>query len=212
MIGVNEIFHIREEEYDDWGIYLEEGGNGRVYPFAGNGEGTPRKRAAVKYYLRFVRLEGRALPARWLFLGAYELLTENGGCGDKCLYQWKAVDRFSAFIERLIVSYRANRGRGIGGAFTERGEVVSLLEKKYSDIKQGEKEGSRNGLTFAAWKKRVQSDAALWQEVLEGVNCSYVITNVATGQSYAGRKILAITFGARGVNVYFRMEGEEKLY
>lgn len=210
-IYLNEILNIAKDEYSDWTICLNNSNAEQVYSFDENrerllehiswkrhsGSTTSFRNIFTKYCLQFIRLDKDQKWEQWLFLGAYE------NCGEKTFddghqtYDLKSIDRFSHFIERLIVEYKKIQGpkqAKIDIANIETMPVVSVLEKKYIQVTRPFEGYDKISLPFKELKSIIKGNVDNWRILLENINCIYAITDTLTGKVYIGS-----TYGYNGV-------------
>lgn len=211
MIYVNELLNISGDEYANWTICLNHANYEQVYSFdenrerllehiswkKGAGKTTSFRNINTKYCLQFMRLDKDQKWEQWLFLGAYE------NCGVKIFsdghetYDLKLIDRFSHFIERLIVSYKKKQGpkqAKIDISNIETMAVVSVLEKKYIQVNRPFEGYDKISLPFNELKSIINGNVDNWRILLENINCIYAITDTLTGNVYIGS-----TYGYNGV-------------
>ena len=147
MIHLNEILHVTQDEYKDWTICLNNANAEQVYSFdedrerllehiswkRSSGSSTSFRNIFTKYCLQFIRLDKDQKWEQWLFLGAYENCGVKSFADGHQIYDLKLIDRFSHFVERLIVGYKKIQGpkqAKIDITNIETIPVVSVLKKK----------------------------------------------------------------------------------
>lgn len=210
-IYLNEILTLSQSEYPDWTICLNNANQQQIYSFDENrerllehiswkrhsGSNTSFRNISTKYCLQFIRLDKDQKWEQWLFLGAYE------NCGVKSFadghqkYDLKLMDRFSHFVERLIVEYKKIQGPKQAKIKIENIEtipVVSVLEKKYIQVNKPFEGYDKISLSFKELKTIIKGNADNWRILLENINCVYAITDSLTGKVYIGS-----TYGYNGV-------------
>ena len=210
-IYLNEILNIAKSEYSDWTICLNNANAEQVYSFDENkerllehiswkrhsGSTTSFRNIFTKYCLQFIRLDKDQKWEQWLFLGAYE------NCGEKTfddghqIYDLKPIDRFSHYIERLVVEYKKKQGpkqAKINICNIETMQVVSVLEKKYIQVNKPFDGYDKISLSFKDLKTIINGNVDNWRILLENINCVYAITDKSTGKIYIGS-----TYGYSGV-------------
>lgn len=210
-IYLNEILNLSKDEYADWTICLNNANAEQVYSFDDNyerllehiswkrhsGSTTSFRNIFTKYCLQFIRLDKDQKWEQWLFLGAYE------NCGEKTfddghqIYDLKPIDRFSHYIERLVVEYKKKQGpkqAKIDIANIETMPVVSVLERKYIQVNKPFDGYDKISLPFKELKTIINGNVDNWRILLENINCIYAITDTLTGKVYIGS-----TYGYNGV-------------
>lgn len=210
-IYLNEILNIAKDDYADWTICLNNANREQVYSFEDNYERllehiswkrhpnstTSFRNISTKYCLQFVRLDKDQKYDDWLFLGAYENCGVNTFDDGHQIYNLKPLDRFSHFIERLIVEYKKKQGpkqAKINISNIETIAVSSVLEKKYAQTNKQFDGYDKISLTFQDLKSIIRSNVDNWRILLENINCVYAITDKSTGKIYIGS-----TYGYSGV-------------
>lgn len=210
-IYLNELLNLSRNEYTDWTICLNNANKEQIYSFDDNKERliehiSWKKHAnstvsfrniPTKYCLQFMRLDKDQKWDKWLFLGAYENCGVNTFDDGHQTYNLKLLDRFSHFIERLIVSYKKIQGpkqAKISIENIETVEVVSILEKKYVQVNKPFDGYDKISLSFQDLKAIISSNVDNWRILLENINCVYAITDKLTGKVYIGS-----TYGYNGV-------------
>lgn len=112
-------------------------------------------------------------------------------------YDLQPIDRFSHFVERLIVEYKKKQGpkqAKIDICNIETMQVVSVLEKKYVQINKPFDGYDKISLSFKDLKAIINGNVDNWRILLENINCIYAITDTLTGKVYIGS-----TYGYNGV-------------
>lgn len=211
VIYLNEILNLSKSEYVDWIICLNNANAEQVYSFDDNHDrllehiswkkhpnsNTSFRNISTKYCLQFMRLEKDQKYDAWLFLGAYENCGVNTFDDGHQTYRLKLLDRFSHFMERLIVSYKKIQGpkqAKINISNIETITVVSILEKKYAQTNKQFDGYDKISLPFQELKAIIRSNVDNWRILLENINCIYAITDKLTGKVYIGS-----TYGYNGV-------------
>ena len=124
-IYLNEILTLSQSEYPDWTICLNNANQQQIYSFDENrerllehiswkrhsGSNTSFRNISTKYCLQFIRLDKDQKWEQWLFLGAYENCGVKSFADGHQMYDLKLMDRFSHFVERLIVEYKKYKVR-----------------------------------------------------------------------------------------------------
>lgn len=210
-IYLNEIFAISKNEYDKWTLCLNNANAEQVYSFDENetrllehiswkkhrGSSTSFRNIYTPYCLQFLRMEKEQKYDQWLFLGAYE------NCGIQTfddghqIYTLRRIERYSHFIERLIIEYKKERGPKQAKISIENIEttpVVSILEKKYLQVHRPFDGYNKVSLPFKELKSIINSNVDNWRILLENINAVYAITDTLTGRIYIGS-----TYGYDGV-------------
>ncbi len=210
-IQLNEVLNIKPEEYANWTICLNNANAEQLYSFEENevrllehiswkrhrGATTSFRNINTKYCLQFIRLDKDDKYDQWLFLGAYEVLGVNNFDDGHQTYNLRKLNRFSNFIERLIVLYKKIQGpkqAKIDISLIEKMEVVSILEKKYAHISRKFEGFDKISLPFKELKQIIKSNVDNWRELLKNINCIYAITDTLTGKIYIGS-----TYNCNGV-------------
>lgn len=209
-IYLNELLTISKNEYADWSICLNHANLEQVYSFDENRERllehiswkkdadktTSFRNLYTEYCLQFIRLDKDKKWEQWLFLGAYKNCGINIFSDGHETYNLKLIDRFSHFIERLIVSYKKKQGpkqAKINISNIETMPVVSVLEKKYIQVSRPFDGYDKISLPFNELKSIINSNVDNWRILLENINCVYAITDTLTGKVYIGS-----TYGYNG--------------
>lgn len=210
-IYLNEILTLSQSEYPDWTICLNNANQQQIYSFDENrerllehiswkrhsGSNTSFRNISTKYCLQFIRLDKDQKWEQWLFLGAYENCGVKSFADGHQMYDLKLMDRFSHFVERLIVEYKKIQGPKQAKIKIENIEtitVVSVLEKKYIQVNKPFEGYDKISLSFKELKTIIKSNADNWRILLENINCVYAITDSLTGKVYIGS-----TYGYNGV-------------
>lgn len=210
-IYLNEILNLSKDEYADWTICLNNANAEQVYSFDDNSErllehiswkknaDRPKsfRNIPTKYCLQFIRLDKDQKYDEWLFLGAYENCGVNSFDDGHQTYNLTPLDRFSHFVERLIVSYKKIQGPKQAKIIISNIEtmpVVSVLEKKYVQTNKQFDGYDKISLSFQDLKAIICSNVDNWRILLENINCVYAITDKLTGKVYIGS-----TYGYNGV-------------
>ena len=210
-VYLNEILNLSKDEYADWTICLNNANAEQVYSFDDNYERllehiswkkhanstTSFRNIPTKYCLQFIRLDKDRKYDKWLFLGAYENCGVNSFNDGHQTYNLKPLDRFSHFIERLIVLYKKIQGPKQAKIIISNIEtitVVSVLEKKYMQTNKQFDGYDKISLPFQDLKAIICSKVDNWRILLENINCIYAITDKLTGKVYIGS-----TYGFNGV-------------
>ena len=210
-IFLNEIFQIAKDEYADWTICLNNANADQVYSFDVNkerllehiswkrhrGSTVSFRNIPTKYCLQFLRLDKDQKWEQWLFLGAYENCGVNEFEDGHQTYDLKPIDRFSHFIERLIIEYKRVQGpkqAKLNITNIETIPVVSILEKKYIQVNRPFEGYDKISLPFQELKTIINGNVDNWRILLENINCIYAITDSLTGKVYIGS-----TYGYNGV-------------
>lgn len=210
-IFLNEILTIAKDEYADWTICLNNANKEQVYSFdedrerllkhlswkRHSGTATSFRNINTKYCLQFIRLDKDGKFEQWLFLGAYENCGVNTFPDGHQTYDLKPIERFSHFIERLIIEYKKIQGpkqAKIDISNVETIPVVSLLEKKYIQVNKPFDGYDKISLPFKELKTIINGNVDNWRILLENINCIYAITDTLTGKVYIGS-----TYGCNGV-------------
>lgn len=210
-IYLNELFNIAKGEYVDWSICLNNANAEQVYSFDENserllehiswkrhiGSKTSFRNINTQYCLQFMRLDKDQKWEQWLFLGAYENCGVNTFPDGHQTYNLKLIDRFSHFVERLIVEYKKKQGpkqAKIDISNIETIPVVSILEKKYIQVNRPFDGYDKISLPFRELKTIINGNVDNWRILLENINCIYAITDTLTGRVYIGS-----TYGYNGV-------------
>lgn len=211
LIFLNEIFNISESEYADWTICLNNANAEQIYSFDENKERllehiswkrhsnstTSFRNISTKYCLQFLRLDKDQKLEQWLFLGAYENCGINEFEDGHQTYNLKLIERFSHFVERLIVNYKKIQGpkqAKIDISNIETMSLVSILEKEYIQVNRPFNGYDKISLPFKELKTIINSNVDNWRILLENINCIYAITDTLTGKVYIGS-----TYGYNGV-------------
>ncbi len=210
-IYLNEILTLSQSEYPDWTICLNNANQQQIYSFDENrerllehiswkrhsGSNTSFRNISTKYCLQFIRLDKDQKWEQWLFLGAYENCGVKSFADGHQMYDLKLMDRFSHFVERLIVEYKKIQGPKQAKIKIENIEtipVVSVLEKKYIQVNKPFEGYDKISLSFKELKTIIKGNADNWRILLENINCVYAITDSLTGKVYIGS-----TYGYNGV-------------
>lgn len=210
-IYLNEILTLSQSEYPDWTICLNNANQQQIYSFDENrerllehiswkrhsGSNTSFRNISTKYCLQFIRLDKDQKWEQWLFLGAYENCGVKSFADGHQMYDLKLMDRFSHFVERLIVEYKKIQGPKQAKIKIENIEtipVVSVLEKKYIQVNKPFEGYDKISLSFKELKTIIKGNADNWHILLENINCVYAITDSLTGKVYIGS-----TYGYNGV-------------
>ena len=210
-IFLNEIFQIAKDEYADWTICLNNANADQVYSFDVNkerllehiswkrhrGSTVSFRNTPTKYCQQFLRLDNDPKWEPWLFLGAYENCGVNEFEDGHQTYDLKPIDRFSHFIERLIIEYKRVQGpkqAKLNITNIETIPVVSILEKKYIQVNRPFEGYDKISLPFQELKTIINGNVDNWRILLENINCIYAITDSLTGKVYIGS-----TYGYNGV-------------
>lgn len=210
-IYLNEILTLSQSEYPDWTICLNNANQQQIYSFDENrerllehiswkrhsGSNTSFRNISTKYCLQFIRLDKDQKWEQWLFLGAYENCGVKSFADGHQMYDLKLMDRFSHFVERLIVEYKKIQGPKQAKIKIENIEtipVVSVLEKKYIQVNKPFEGYDKISLSFKELKTIIKGNAYNWHILLENINCVYAITDSLTGKVYIGS-----TYGYNGV-------------
>lgn len=210
-IYLNEILTLSQIEYPDWTICLNNANQQQIYSFDENrerllehiswkrhsGSNTSFRNISTKYCLQFIRLDKDQKWEQWLFLGAYENCGVKSFADGHQMYDLKLMDRFSHFVERLIVEYKKIQGPKQAKIKIENIEtipVVSVLEKKYIQVNKPFEGYDKISLSFKELKTIIKGNADNWHILLENINCVYAITDSLTGKVYIGS-----TYGYNGV-------------
>lgn len=210
-IYLNEILTLSQSEYPDWTICLNNSNQQQIYSFDENrerllehiswkrhsGSNTSFRNISTKYCLQFIRLDKDQKWEQWLFLGAYENCGVKSFADGHQMYDLKLMDRFSHFVERLIVEYKKIQGPKQAKIKIENIEtipVVSVLEKKYIQVNKPFEGYDKISLSFKELKTIIKGNADNWRILLENINCVYAITDSLTGKVYIGS-----TYGYNGV-------------
>lgn len=130
-------------------------------------------------------------------MGAYENCGVKSFADGHQMYDLKLMDRFSHFVERLIVEYKKIQGPKQAKIKIENIEtipVVSVLEKKYIQVNKPFEGYDKISLSFKELKTIIKGNADNWHILLENINCVYAITDSLTGKVYIGS-----TYGYNGV-------------
>ena len=211
IIYLNEIFDISKNEYEDWTICLNHANYEQVYSFEENSErllehiswkkradqNTSFRNINTKYCLQFIRLDKDQKWEQWLFLGAYLNLGVNNFSDGHQTYDLKPIDRYSHFIERLIVEYKKKQGpkqAKINISNIETMPVITILEKKYIQVNKLFNGYDKISLPFQELKTIIKGNVDNWRVLLENVNGIYAITDSLTGKIYIGS-----TYGYNGI-------------
>ena len=223
VICLNEILQLKQEEYGDWTICLNNANAEQVYSFDENetrllehiswkrhrGSTTSFRNIYTKYCLQFIRLDKDQKYNQWLFLGAYENCGVNTFDDGHQTYNLKRIERFSHFIERLIIEYKKEQGpkqAKIDITNIETMPVVTVLEKKYIQVNRPFDGYDKISLPFKELKAIINGNVDNWRILLENINCIYAITDTITGKVYIGS-----TYGYSGVwqrwSVYVNTNG-----
>ncbi len=210
-IVLKELLSISESEYNDWTICLNNANDEQIYSFDENetrllehiswkkhgGATISFRNIDTKYCLQFIRLDRDKKYNQWLFLGEYENCgTQNFADGHQ-VYDLRRIDRFSHFIERLVIEYKKAQGpkqAKIAVSNIETLKVVSVLERKYVHINKNFEGYDKISLSFKKLKTIINGNVDNWRELLENVNAIYAITDNLTGKIYIGS-----TYGFDGV-------------
>ena len=209
-IYLNEILTLSQSEYPDWTICLNNANQQQIYSFDENrerllehiswkrhsGPNTSFRNISTKYCLQFIRLDKDQKWEQWLFLGAYENCGVKSFADGHQMYDLKLMDRFSHFVERLIVEYKKIQGPKQAKIKIENIEtipVVSVLEKKYIQVNKPFEGYDKISLSFKELKTIIKGNADNWRILLENINCVYAITDSLTGKVYIGS-----TYGYNG--------------
>lgn len=210
-IYLNEILTLSQSEYPDWTICLNNANQQQIYSFDENrerllehiswkrhsGSNTSFRNISTKYCLQFIRLDKDQKWEQWLFLGAYENCGVKSFADGHQMYDLKLMDRFSHFVERLIVEYKKIQGPKQAKIKIENIEtipVVFVLEKKYIQVNKPFEGYDKISLSFKELKTIIKGNADNWRILLENINCVYAITDSLTGKVYIGS-----TYGYNGV-------------
>ncbi|MFA6375620.1 MAG: GIY-YIG nuclease family protein [Bacilli bacterium] len=210
-ILLNEIIAIKEQEYSNWTLCLNNANREGIYSFEENNirllEHISWKRNAdstrdfrtisTNYCLQFMRLDREGKYDQWLFLGAYENLGVIKHADGHETYDLKIIDRFRGYSERLIIEYKKIQGpkqAKIEIKNIENIKVVSVLEKKYINVNRKFNGYNNVTLPFKELKLIINSNVDNWRELLSNVNCVYSITDTTNGKIYIGS-----TYGFNGV-------------
>ena len=210
-IYLNEILTLSQSEYPDWTICLNNANQQQIYSFDENrerllehiswkrhsGSNTSFRNISTKYCLQFIRLDKDQKWEQWLFLGAYENCGVKSFADGHQMYDLKLIDRFSHFVERLIVEHKKIQGPKQAKIKIENIEtipVVSVLEKKYIQVNKPFEGYDKISLSFKELKTIIKGNADNWRILLENINCVYAITDSLTGKVYIGS-----TYGYNGV-------------
>lgn len=210
-IYLNEILTLSQSEYPDWTICLNNANQQQIYSFDENrerllehiswkrhsGSNTSFRNISTKYCLQFIRLDKDQKWEQWLFLGAYENCGVKSFADGHQMYDLKLMDRFSHFVERLIVEYKKIQDPKQAKIKIENIEtipVVSVLEKKYIQVNKPFEGYDKISLSFKELKTIIKGNADNWRILLENINCVYAITDSLTGKVYIGS-----TYGYNGV-------------
>lgn len=202
-IYLNELIAISKTEYADWTICLNNANYEQVYSFDENKErllehiswkkGVEKaasfRNINTKYCLQFIRLDRDQKWEQWLFLGAYENNGVKTFPDGHETYDLKPIDRFSHFIERLIIAYKKKQGpkqAKIDISNIETIPVVSVLEKKYIQVNRPFEGYDKISLPFKELKSIINGNVDNWRILLENINCIYAITDTLTGKVYIG--------------------------
>ena len=208
---LNEILNIKQDEYPDWTICLNNANAEQVYSFDDDkerllehiswkrhrGSATSFRNIHTKYCLQFIRLDKDQKWEQWLFLGAYENFGFKTFDDGHQTYILKQIDRFAHFIERLVIEYKKIQGpkqAKIDITNIEKIPVISVLEKKFVQVNKPFEGYDKISLPFKELKTIINSNVDNWRILLENINCIYAITDTLTGKIYIGS-----TYGYNGV-------------
>lgn len=210
-IYLNEVLNLPKSEYPEWTICLNNGNEQEVYSFTEDedrllehiswkktsGKPSSFRNIYTKFCLQFLRLDKDKKWDQWLFLGAYENFGVKNFSDGHQVYELKQLDRFSHFVERLIIRYKKKQGAKrakLSIENIETIEIVSILEKKYVQLNKPFDGYDKISLSFNDLKAIINSNTDNWRILLENVNCIYAITDTLTGKVYIGS-----TYGYSGV-------------
>lgn len=210
-IYLNEIINISEDEYADWTICLNNANEQQVYSFDENserllehiswkrhiGSTTSFRNIPTKYCLQFIRLDKDQKWDQWLFLGAFENCGFDTFDDGHQTYILKPIERYSHFVERLIIEYKKIQGpkqAKLNISCIETMAVISILEKKYNQVSRPFDGYDKISLPFKELKAIIRANVDNWRILLENINCIYAITDTVTGKVYIGS-----TSGCNGV-------------
>lgn len=202
-IFLRQILNIKEIEYKDWTICLNNANKEGIYSFDENelrllehiswkkhiNSTTSFRNINTRYCLQFIRLDRDKKYNQWLFLGAFEICGVISFDDGHQVYDLKKLDLFKQFSERLIVEYSKKQGpkqAKIGIENIETIKVVSILEKKYVKTSQLFEGYHKVSLPFLELKKIIMSNVDNWRILLENVNCIYSIVDETNGKIYIG--------------------------
>lgn len=211
-IFLNDVLHIADDEKQDWTICLNNAIKDEdVYSFSQNEERLMRhiswKRHAhstvsfrniyTKYCLQFLRLDKDGKNDHWLFLGAFEVGDVIRYEDEHETYDMRRMDRFDAYVERLIVKFAKKQGPKQAKLDFEKiddFEVVRILDKKYCSATKPFPGYNNVRLPYTELKNIVINNDDEWRTALKNVNCVYVITDLSNGKVYVGS-----TYGHDGI-------------
>lgn len=146
IIYLNEILNLKESEYADWTLCLNNANKEQVYFFEENktrliehiswkkhsNSNTSFRTIPTKYCLHFLRLDRDQKLNQLLFLGTFENCGINKYDDGHETYKLQHIDRFSHFAERLIVEFSKKQGpkqAKINISNIETMPVISILKK-----------------------------------------------------------------------------------
>lgn len=210
-IYLNEILGLKDEELGNWTLCFNNAPSEGIYSFTTNHDRLlehiswkkhHEKKASfrvidTKYCLEFLRLDKDEKYDQWLFLGAYEVVGTNKYPNGDEVYKLKLLERYSSFVEKLIIEYK--RQQGPKGAKKSSSnvrtlKVVKVLEDLYIKVGRPFPGYDNIEISFSELREIINNKIESWRNALSNVNGIYVITDTSNGKHYIGS-----TYGYNGV-------------
>lgn len=211
-IKINDLFKIND--YDNWTICLNNANYKDVdYTFSsknkdrlmehisyrkGAGNTKSFRNINTKYCLQFLRMDDSKKLDNWLFLGAFEnkgiKISELNGFE---VYDLDPLDKFSCYIERLIIEYKKHQGdkqAKIKAEMLDELNVVEILPNRYVEADRPFPGYNSLIIDFKDLSEIINKNVKNWKNNLTKVQCIYLIVDKSNGKQYVGS-----TYGYDGV-------------